>query len=248
LINRISTDIPKNITLVGAAGSSANLDNALLSKVSKYINIPPPPLSERIRFIKTKMAESHMRNKISSREMEFIGQETEKYSFKDMERLWYQSCDILFSQLRNPGDHSGDEDEEDHGARVAPVVMCQEFKGIPCNCEVTCKPVEERHGESDSKEMKMKGDVMIRALSAVRTAVHHDMISEQEYIKKYSDFVEMKEGTSANTDETNKNSAVDDDDDDDGFGRVVGGCALMVIAIIVTMIVLFTLPKPSWRQ
>ena len=96
--------------MVGAAGSSANLDNDLLSKVrydkfetasvkkiesdhkmaffSKYINIPPPPLSERIRFIKSKMAEAQFTNKIKDNEMEFIGQETEKYSFRDLERLW----------------------------------------------------------------------------------------------------------------------------------------------------------------
>jgi len=240
LISEISTDIPAKITLVGATDSSANLDNALLSKVSKYINIPPPPLSARIRFIKNKMVVNNFTNKIGDMEMEFIGQETEKYSFKDLERLWLQSCDILFSQLRNPGDHGGE--EEGHGARVV-IVQCQEYKGVPCNCEVTCKQDEE-----SISEMKMTGGMVIRALSSVRTAVHHDMISEDEYIKKFHDFVGKKESTSANNDETNKNCTEDvDDDTDPDCSRVLGLCMFTVIALIIFAIILLTLPKPSWR-
>ena len=46
--------------------------------------------------------------------------------------------------------------------------------------------------------MEMTGEVMIRALPAVRTAVHHNMISEEEYIKKYADFDGKKDDTLAN--------------------------------------------------
>ena len=60
----------------------------IIKLFSKYINIPPPPLSARIRFIKNKMVVNNFTNKIGDKEMEFIGQETEKYSFKDLERLW----------------------------------------------------------------------------------------------------------------------------------------------------------------
>ena len=96
--------------MVGATGSSANLSSDVLSRVryeklqiisrkrlnsiierysfSKYTSIPPPPLRERRRFLKSKMREGHFTNKIIDMEMEFIGQETEKYSFKDLERLW----------------------------------------------------------------------------------------------------------------------------------------------------------------
>jgi len=256
LINELSADIPPKITLVGAAGSSANLDNDLLSKVSKYINIPPPPLSERIRFIKSKMAEAQFTNKIKDNEMEFIGQETEKYSFRDLERLWCQSCDISLSHLRN---HAGELDDQDHGEGV---VMCQQYEGVPCTCEVTCKPVEERVDESDSKKMEMTGEMMIRALSAVRTAVHHDMISEEEYIKKYADFSGKRDDTigsnrNYNTnpkynfvpspDESNKNAM---EDEDDGCPckvyLVLGGCAIMTIVFIVGMIVLLTMKRPTW--
>ena len=117
-------------------------------------------------------------------------------------------------------------------------------------------------GESDSKKMKMTGEIMIRALSAVRTAVHHDIISEEEYIKKYSDFVGKKDDTLANkgyyntnsnyrfppnTDESNKISAENDEDD---CGHC--GCLCLVwIVFIVGIVLLCTSPiwgKPSLRN
>ena len=180
----------------------------------------------------------------------------EKYFFQDsfmhhvLHTCRYQSCDILLSTLRNPGDHAGDQGDQDdqgHGGQVV-TVMCQEYRGVPCNCEVACKPVEEMVGERDSKKMKMTGEMMIRALSAVRTAVHHDMISEEDYVKKYSDFVRKKEDNIADADEATKNDT--EDDDDDGICELymrLGGCVLAVIAFIVGMIVLLTLPEPSWR-
>ena len=106
--------------------------------------------------------------------------------------------------------------------------------------------------------------MIIRALSAVRTAVHHDMISEEEYIKKYADFAGKKDYTLANTsnrnyntnpkynfvptqDESTKNYT---EDEDDGCPckvyLVLGGCAIMTIVFIVGMIVLLTMKRPTW--
>jgi len=166
LIGRIK-DIPTKISLVGAVNSSESLDSAVLSKVSKYINIPPPDLNERLRFLKQKIKEANFINKIGEKELEFIGLETEKYSYRDLQRLWYQSCDILLSQLRNAGQVKN-KDEQAQG------------------------------------DMKMTGDIMVRALSAVSNSVHHKMIGENDYLKKLSDFVNKKENLITNVVETNR--------------------------------------------
>jgi len=156
-------DIPTKTSLVGAASSSESLDSALLSKVSKYINFPPPDLTERLTFLKQKIKEAHFINKIGEKELEFIGQETKKYSFKDLQKLWYQSCDILLSQLRNAG-----------------------------------------QVKNKDEQMKMTGDVMVRALFAVNNSGHHKTMGEEDYLKKFSDFVDKKEDLSIDVDETNK--------------------------------------------
>jgi len=160
-------DIPTKTSLVGAASSSESLDSAVLSKVSKYINFPPPDLTERLTFLKQKINEAHFINKIGEKELEFIGQETENYSFKDLQKLWYQSCDILLSQLRNAG-----------------------------------------QVKNKDEQMKMTGDVMVRALFAVNNSAHHKTMGEEDYLKKFSDFVDKKEDLRINVDETNKYTAM----------------------------------------
>merc|ERR1719430_436662 len=162
LIGKIR-DIPTKTSLVGAASSSESLDSALLSKVSKHINFPPPDLTERLTFLKQKINEAHFINKIGEKELEFIGQETENYSFRDLQKLWYQRCDILLSQLRNAG-----------------------------------------QVKNKAEQMKMTGDVMVRALFAVNNSGHHKTMGEEDYLKKFSDFVDKKEDLSIDVDETNK--------------------------------------------
>ena len=52
--------------------------------------------------------------------------------------------------------------------------------------------------------MKMTGDIMVRALSAVSNSVHHKMIGENDYLKKLSDFVNKKENLITNVVDTNR--------------------------------------------
>jgi len=156
-------DNPTTRSLVGAASSSESLDSALLSKVSKHINFPSPDLNERLTFLKQKIKEAHFINKIGEKELEFIGQETKNYSFRDLQKLWYQSCDILLSQLRNAG-----------------------------------------QVKNKDEQMKITGDVVVRALFAVNNSGHHKTMGEEDYLKKFSDFVDKKEDLSIDVDETNK--------------------------------------------
>ena len=123
--------------------------------------------------------------------------------------------------------------------------MCQEYKGVPCNCDVTCVPVEEKAKVGDAKEMKMTGDIIIRALSAVSTAVNHSMISEEEYLKKYSDFVNKKDEEPDDKDNTKKDDKDDDDEDDGWF--IICKCAFTGIVFVVGMIILFSVEKPKYN-
>jgi len=44
----------------------------------------------------------------------------------------------------------------------------------------------------EAVEMRVTGETMVRALSAVSTAAHKKMISEEEYLKKYSDSLKIR--------------------------------------------------------
>ena len=92
----------------------------------------------------------------------------------------------------------------------------------------------------------MTGDMIIRALSAVSTVVNHSMLSEEEYLKKYSDFVNKKEELPDDKDET-KNDDKDDDDEGGDPALVICGCCTVTIVFIICMIFLFTLEKPKYH-
>jgi len=216
LMSKIS-DISSKISLVGAANNSASLNQDFLSTVSKCINIPPPAAArERIKFIEKKIEEANFTNFMTSKEVEFIDQETKKYTYKDMQRLWYQSCDILLSQLPNtdPIKNRGDE----VGVEVV----------------------------DDAPELKMTGEIMIKALAALSATVHHKQISEEEYFEKFSDFVEKKKrenkpaavavnGDTKHQDESTRNNA--------GAGVVF---CMGVLAFVGIMIFLFSHKRPTY--
>ena len=58
--------------------------------------------------------------------------------------------------------------------------------------------------KNKDEQMKMTGDVMVRALFAVNNSGHHKTMGEEDYLKKFSDFVDEKEDLSIDVDETNK--------------------------------------------
>jgi len=231
-MNDIS-DISSKITLVGATNSSASLDNQLLSKVSKYIHISPPNLTTRLRFINKQIEEAGYTNDMGEKEMEFIGRETENFSFRDLQRLWYQSCDILLSQLR----------QADHFKKSGDEFRCF----VPCNCKGGCDRFEKKDVISDAIEMRVTFDTMIRALSVASITVHDKIIGEEEYLKKYSEFVENPEGKDANADESDKNKIEGDDDDDEACMRI-GGCVFTLLAFVIGMIVLLSVKKPNYHN
>ena len=55
---------------------------------SKYINIPLPNVAARLNFLNMQMEVAQFTNDIGEKEMEFIGRETEKFSFRDLQKLW----------------------------------------------------------------------------------------------------------------------------------------------------------------
>merc|ERR1719184_51425 len=153
--------------------------------------------------------------------MQFIGRETENTSFKDLQRFWYQTCDILLSQIR----------QADHFKKTSNEFPCF----LPCSCDGCCDRFEKRNVIKEAVEMRVTGETMVRALSAVSTAAHKKMISEEEYLKKYSDFLENKEDILADRDESNKNNT---DDDDDDFAGACIGFTVLIIVFIIAMIFL----------
>ena len=58
--------------------------------------------------------------------------------------------------------------------------------------------------EQARADMKMTGDIMVRALSAVSNSVHHQMIGETDYLKKFSEYVNKKEDLITNMVDTNR--------------------------------------------
>ena len=58
--------------------------------------------------------------------------------------------------------------------------------------------------KNKDEQMKITGDVMVRALFAVNNSGHHKTMGEEDYLKKFSDFVDKKEDLSIDVDETNK--------------------------------------------
>jgi len=219
---RTMSDQSTKITLVGAANSTENLDNNFLGKISKYISIPPPNLKARLNFINMQIEVAHFSNDIGEKEMEFIGRETEKFSFRDLQRLWYQSCDILLSHIRK-ADHFKNTNKDDFRCFV------------PCNCNGECERFEKKNVISDAIEMRVSGETIIKALSAVSIVVHNKIIKEDEYLQKFSNFIQNKEDISQHEEE---NEANKNDDDDDDFCLVICGCMTILITFVIGIIIL----------
>jgi len=133
-----------------------------------------------------------------------------------------QSCDILLSQIRK-ADHFKNTNRD-------------EFRCfVPCNCDGGCERFEKKNVISDAIEMRVTGETVIKALSAVSIIVHNKIIEEEEYLQKYSDFIENKDDVSQH-DEENETSKKDDDDD--GFWQVCCGCMTILIVFAVGIIIL----------
>ena len=107
---------------------------------------------------------------------------------------------------------------------------------VPCNCNGECERFEKKNVISDAIEMRVSGETIIKALSAVSIVVHNKIIKEDEYLQKFSNFIQNKEDISQHEEEneTNKN----DDDDDDDFCLVICGCMTILITFVIGIIIL----------
>ena len=112
---------------------------------------------------------------------------------------------------------------------------------VPCNCSGECERFEKKNVISDAIEMRVTGEIVIKALAAVSVITHKKMIEEEEYFLRYYDFIENKDSIipyKEDSDTIREDDNVNDEDDDSDDAECQK-CGLYCTGTFLVLFILF---------